>query len=103
MYGKDVRFNTIINSFRGYAMDETCELKYDAIDEKVRKHDDILEVHTNEITALKLGQNTTNVKLDAVCDKLDKLISAIYDASKTIIGSLIAVGLGFIVWYIQKA
>lgn len=81
---------------------ELCELKHASVDDRVENAESRLDKHDEEIKALQLGQTATNTRMDNVCDKLDKLINAIYDVTKTIVGGVIVVGVGFIIWYIQK-
>ena len=81
---------------------ELCALKHASVDERVDNAECRLDRHDEEIKALQLGQTATNTRMDNVCDKLDKLIDAIYDVTKTTVGGVIVVGVGFIIWYIQK-
>lgn len=79
-----------------------CDLKHANVEEHLQANDNRLDKHDEEIKALQIGQATTNTHVDDICIKLDKLIAAIYDVIKSTIGGIIVVGVGFIVWYIQK-
>lgn len=81
---------------------EICKLKHDSIDAHLKQHDELLDKHGIEIEALKLNQNSTNTKLDNICDKLDGLIAAIYDFIKAAVLGICGIGITFIIWYIQS-
>lgn len=81
---------------------EVCNLKHDTIDKYFESTDRILISHEERLDKLETAQAETNVRMDNVCNRLDKLIDALYDVFKPAIGAIVVMGLGFIIWYIQK-
>lgn len=80
---------------------EICEVKHANVEEHLQANDSRLDKHDEEIKALQIGQATTNTHMDDICNKLDKLVDAIYDVIKSTVGGIVVVGVGFIIWYIQ--
>lgn len=57
-----------------------------------------LKDHEKRIGALERSDAEMFVKIEALVEKLDQLVSMI----KALIFSIITVGVGFIIWYIQS-
>lgn len=77
-------------------MEQTaCDYKHNVIDKR-------LDNHEERLGKLEISQKETNTRMDNICDRLDKLIDALYDIIKSMVGGIIVLGIGFIVWYIQK-
>lgn len=74
---------------------EVCVLKHDTIDK-------ILDNHEGRLDKLETSSTALNIQMKNMCNKLDKLIDALYDIIKSIVGGIIVLGIGFIIWYIQK-
>lgn len=80
---------------------EVCDLKHVSIDKHSELVDKRLDNHSKRLDKLEIGQTATNTRMDNVCDKLDKLVDAIYDVLKSTVGFVIVTGVLFIIWYIQ--
>lgn len=72
-----------------------CDYKHNIIDKR-------LDSHEERLGKLEIGQGETNTRMDNICDRLDCLIDALYDIIKSMIGGIVVLGVGFIIWYIQK-
>jgi len=81
---------------------EICDMKHEALDKFLNATDEILDSHEERLSKLEAHQIKTNTQLNNLCDRMDKLIDAIYSILKSSIGSIIVIGIGFIIWYIQK-
>lgn len=79
-------------------MNELCEVKHKAIDDKLDLHSTQIEDHYKRIGALETNSARIDVKMDNVCDRVGKLTTAIW----WFIGTTFVTLLGFFVWYVQN-
>lgn len=82
---------------------DICNVKHEALDKFLDATDRILESHEERLSKLELSSTALNTQMKNMCNKLDKLINALYDIIKSMVGGIIVLGIGFIIWYIQKS
>ncbi len=81
---------------------DICNVKHEALDKFLDATDKILGSHEERLSKLELSSTALNTQMKNMCNKLDKLINALYDIIKSMVGGIIVLGIGFIIWYIQK-
>jgi len=82
---------------------DICNVKHEVLDKFLDATDKILESHEERLSKLELSSTALNAQMKNMCNKLDKLINALYDIIKSMVGGIIVLGIGFIIWYIQKS
>lgn len=75
-----------------------CDLKHTQVEQRLKVHDKELEGHDVRILALEKSQVKTDTVVTNLCKKMDTFISTMLGCT----GTLLAVLVGFFIWYIQN-
>lgn len=75
-----------------------CDLKHTQIDQHLEGLDKITEEHNVRIRALEKSQVKTDTVVTNLCKKMDTFMSIMLGCT----GTLLAVLVGFFIWYIQN-
>lgn len=75
-----------------------CEEKHKHIDSKLTEHDNRLNIHGDRLDKLENGATRTEVVVEQLCSKIDKMVNILVTAFIGMLGTLV----GFVIWYIQQ-
>lgn len=77
---------------------EICDLRHNALNDRVDVHDRRLNTHSDRLDKIEIGQTRTDTIVENLCKQIESLVVAI----KWLIGGIATTGFGFIIWYIQN-
>jgi|BioPla2DNA2_1021312.scaffolds.fasta_scaffold161544_1 phage host-nuclease inhibitor protein Gam len=65
---------------------------------KIKEHDDLLREHDRRLDKIEQDAVEFKVHIKNLCKKINELTNWI----KALVGTIVAISLGFIIWYIQS-